>query len=282
LVQQGFTSSTVTATTTGSIGAIAFLIRRPGCALCQQQAYTLTILSKILCPEYFTVTTRTEAKQTQPQSSSPLSPNLDDTQTSGQPLFTIFGVVKDIYDTVGMMECQQLYFPFPMYMNPTHSLYHAFGDRKLSLSHIVTNPQVWKMMFCTMYHSIFPSSPTKSNNGGAANRPADLAVNSAAMDTTPITTSTEPVVSTAAASPASTSSSSSLSSHKADGILQGGILFLSNTGAPIAMYPEETGQPLNIGYILQTLDYMIQQYDQQQQQDTTDGTMSKVENAEMR
>jgi hypothetical protein len=238
------TTTTATTGVSGAIGSIAVLIRRPGCSLCQQHAYTLTLLSKIFCPEYFTATS---------QSLSPSPSNTDnDTLQKNQiyaPMFTIFGIVKDIYDTVGIIECQQLYFPFPMYMNATYTFYHAFGDRKLSLSHIFTSSQAWKTMFCTMYQNIF-SSPYSS--------PMTVTTGPTATATTSSVTPPPPPI----------SPSSPSSSHKADGILQGGLLFLSNTGTPMAMLPEETGQSLNIGCILQTLDYMIQQHNKNKETST--------------
>ena len=246
-----------------TIGSMVLLIRRPGCALCQQHAYTLTLLCKIFCPEYFTTTTTNISSSSSTRNTMNHTDN-DTAQTkqnnNSPPMFTIFGIVKDIYDTVGIMECQQVYFPFPLYMNPTFTLYHAFGDRKLSLSHIFTSSQAWKTMLCTMYQNIFPSSNSVTTTTTMVTTTTTPTVHG--LDTTNTTVSSESPTSIPPPPPSSSplSSSSSSSSHKADGILQGGILFLSSTGTPMAMYPEETGQPLNIGYILQTLDYMIQEH----------------------
>lgn len=121
----------------GSVGSICYVVRRPGacvcwmaaraivciflivvntnplvsaipgCCLCREQAWTLTMLAA--------------------HPDSPLKG------------FRMFGVVKETgVDQQGLAEFGTKFFPFPLYCDKSYSFYHALGDRRLVSSNITS------------------------------------------------------------------------------------------------------------------------------------------------
>jgi AhpC/TSA antioxidant enzyme len=174
----------------GSVGAICWVIRSAGCKFCRHLAGTLTALAN-RCPEYFAST----------------PPNA--------PLFQLFGVIKDTGDEESIVQYYEKYFPFPIYVDPSMAFYQALGDRKLSLSQILTTKEAWKSILSQTYQSVFSSKPSPPH----------------------VTASW--VGETMAAS------------SVGDGMLLGGLVLWDRHGQPVAMYPEQTELPL--GDILQTM-----------------------------
>jgi AhpC/TSA antioxidant enzyme len=278
----------------GSVGTIGWVVRRPGCSFCQQQALTLSILTSI-CSQYFSI----------PVPSPPdLLPNttVSDPLRDNVPMFQIFGIVKDTYDTDSIIDYQRIYFPFPIYIDPSYALYQALGDRKLSLRHILTSQQAWKSMVCQTYQSLLlfrkntilrttTTTATTTTNSAVPERKSSSSspharINRRKLPNVAMTTTTASV---ATGSNDNSNSSSSHNDHatvavdigttttttavtattksnnsSSDGIVQGGIIFFNARGTPVAMYPEETGQDLRIADILQTIHAMIQQQQEQQ------------------
>jgi AhpC/TSA antioxidant enzyme len=122
----------------GSVGAMVWVIRRSGCSFCRHLAGTLTALAN-RCPEYFSTT-----------------------EPNGQPLFQLFGIVKDTCDEASVVEYHNDYFPFPLYVDPSMSCYQALGDRKLSLSQILTTKEAWKNILYQTYQSYRTKSSSAS------------------------------------------------------------------------------------------------------------------------
>mmetsp|Transcript_28971 Transcript_28971/g.69958 ORF Transcript_28971/g.69958 Transcript_28971/m.69958 type:complete len:395 (-) Transcript_28971:415-1599(-) len=88
----------------GASGCLVFVIRRPGCLLCREQALYLKFLF-----------------QNYPQ------------EVEG---FTIVGVVKEFCDKSGgekLQEFHDKYFPFPLYLDIDKAAYKALGNRKTGL-----------------------------------------------------------------------------------------------------------------------------------------------------
>ncbi|CAJ1931564.1 unnamed protein product [Cylindrotheca closterium] len=88
----------------GTSGCLVFVIRRPGCLLCREQALYLKFLFQ----------------------------NYPD-ETKG---FTIVGVVKEFCDKSGGEKLQAFhdkYFPFPLYLDIDKAAYKALGNRRAGL-----------------------------------------------------------------------------------------------------------------------------------------------------
>jgi len=88
----------------GSDGCIVFVIRRPGCLLCREQALYLKFLFE------------NHSEQVQG--------------------FTIVGIVKEFCDKKGgekLQEFHDTYFPFPLYLDIDKAAYRALGNRRASL-----------------------------------------------------------------------------------------------------------------------------------------------------
>jgi AhpC/TSA antioxidant enzyme len=191
----------------GSVGALVWVVRRVRCSFCQHQAGILTALVR-QCPEHFSTDS-----------------------SKKQPRFQIFGIIKDTCDEEGIVEFQKDYFPFPLYVDPSMAFYQALGDRKLSLSQILSTKEAWKSLLCSAYQSVFPTKPSK-----LARRAS------------------------------SSSSSTSLEEKKAaaassltvsDGMVLGGLVIFDHSGRPVAMYPEQPGPTLPLVDVLQTLQALM-------------------------
>jgi hypothetical protein len=278
----------------GSVGTIGWIVRRPGCSFCQQQALTLSILTSI-CSQYFSIpvpsppdllANNNNNNNITTASEAPLREHV--------PMFQIFGIVKDIYDTDSIIDYQRIYFPFPIYIDPSYALYQALGDRKLSLRHILTSQQAWKSMVCQTYQSLLlfrknailrtNTTATTTANSTLPERKSSSSspharINRRKLPNEAMTTTTASVATgsndnsnrssshndhaTVAVDIGTTTTTTKSNNVSSDGIVQGGIIFFNARGTPVAMYPEETGQDLRIADIVQTMHAMIQQQEQQ-------------------
>jgi AhpC/TSA antioxidant enzyme len=186
----------------GSVGALAWVVRRVRCSFCRHQAGILTALVR-QCPEYFAADASTK-----------------------QPRFQIFGIIKDSGDEEGIVEFQRDFFPFPLYVDPSMAFYQALGDRKLSLSQILSTKEAWKSLLCSAYESVFPTKPNKMA------RRASSSSSSTSLDDKKAAVSSPSV---------------------SDGMVLGGLVIFNAHGRPVAMYPEQPGPTLPLGDVMQTL-----------------------------
>lgn len=98
-----FDATDLSAQRSGQYGFIMFVIRRPGCKLCREQALYLRYLFEN-------------------------HPDL----VEG---FNLIGTVKEFCgDLESMNEFHENYFPFPLYQDEKMTMYHALGSRRVSLS----------------------------------------------------------------------------------------------------------------------------------------------------
>jgi AhpC/TSA antioxidant enzyme len=192
----------------GSVGAISWVVRRVQCSFCRHQAGIMTAFVR-QCPEYFS--------------------NLEG---EALPRFQLFGIIKDTCDEEGIMEFQRDYFPFPLYVDPSMAFYQALGDRKLSLSQILTTKEAWKSILCSAYQSVFPSKPS-------------ILVRRASSSSSSTSLEEKKIAASAAG----------------DGMVLGGLVIFHRSGQPVAMVSEQPGPTLPLGDILQTLQAMTSYVD---------------------
>jgi hypothetical protein len=101
------------------IGSLCYVVRRPGCPFCREQAFTLSVLASNF-PEFWRG-------------------------------IRIFGVVKETVDPIGLMEFHNTYFPYPLYCDKSYSFYQALGDRRIRLSGLLHTFSLVSLL-CDAYH----------------------------------------------------------------------------------------------------------------------------------
>lgn len=231
-------------------GSICYVIRRPGCSYCRQQALSFSILA-LLYPEVL----------------------------AG---FNVWGIVKEISDmdhsntnntneivVGGLHEFVSKYFFFPstttntntdsndlLYCDKSYAFYNALGNRKIALHQLfmLVNPKVvWQGMLCASwgeYRWLKKSNPTlvsSSNDSGnnTNSTPQSPPKKRSSFSQTTATTTT---------------TTTSLSS-KGEGLTLGGIIILdAMTNQPIMSYEEDIGTNIPLAELVHCLDMVRQRY----------------------
>jgi hypothetical protein len=66
--------------------------------------------------------------------------------------FGIVGVLKETVDEPGIIEFNEKYFPFPLFVDKTTEFYQALGDRKVGVGFILNPMNVWGIVCETYAH----------------------------------------------------------------------------------------------------------------------------------
>jgi AhpC/TSA antioxidant enzyme len=142
--------------------------------------------------------------------------------------FSLFGIVKETTGVEGLPEfSREAFASRPLYGDSSYAFYQALGDRKVSLSQLIT-PAAIMGMVCDTYRRTVnkrKSLLTRATSDGSAN----------------------------------SNTSSGSTTIMGEGIVQGGVIIFDANGKPACMYPEETGADLRIGDIAAALAAVRQQ-----------------------